>query len=60
MNVQLRFHGNGLNHCIEGFSVCLKYLVIQKNFYCLKKKCLDFPGNPAVKTPSFHCWGHGV
>ena len=31
-----------------------------KNFYCLKKKCLDFPGNPAVKTPRFHCWRHGV
>ena len=29
-------------------------------FCLIKIMCVwDFPGGPVVKTPRFHCWGHG-
>ena len=31
----------------------------QNTFSFFKKQHIDFPGSPVVKTPCFHCRGHG-
>ena len=39
-----------------------KFLIFRKkNTYLMfkKKRSRDFPGGPVVKTPLFHCRGHG-
>ena len=28
-------------------------------YFSLRCTMTDFPGGPVVKTPRFHCWGHG-